>query len=483
MSDKDYDEPFNKYEEECNNNKKNTLKPLHIHNPQQNTIKSYMIFKRSSFNKNKIIEFIQKKIRNNRKNKQLKDSNIYKTLLKKYNEEEKNYFKNLNKKEKKKIYNIENTISKRNGIDEPLRFKFLRLDIDIKTKNYILSKLEELERSNIEASNYHKLFNWINTLSKIPFGKYHNLGLLNNQNNKEKISLYLNNIKDNINKYIYGHEETTEQFIRIIAQWINKPDSKGYAIGIQGSAGVGKTKIIKDCISKVLNIPFSLISLGGISDSSYLKGSSYTYEGSIYGKICESLIRSEIMNPIILFDELDKVSRCNKGDEIINTLIHITDPVQNDKYTDRYFEEIDLDISKSLLIFTYNDEKLINPILKDRLIKINVKGYNIEDKIKICNNYILPELLENFNLKKDDITIDNDLLHYIVKTNEDDGVRTLKYIINNIISFINLLIYIPKYDIEITYPYNVNLKFYKKYYEKINNTTNKTNNNINSIYT
>ena len=103
------------------------------------------------------------------------------------------------------------------------------------------------------------------------------------------------------------------------------------------------------------------------------------------------------MNPLFLFDELDKVSNTYRGQEIINTLIHITDPVQNDKYNDRYFEEIDFDISRSMIIFTYNDEELINPILKDRMIVINVPGYSNEEKLVLAQDYIVPEILKQYN--------------------------------------------------------------------------------------
>jgi ATP-dependent Lon protease len=216
-----------------------------------------------------------------------------------------------------------------------------------------------------------------------------------------------------------------------------------------------------------MGYPLAFVSLGGISDTSYLNGHHYTYEGSTHGKIIESLIKARVMNPVFLFDELDKVSNTSRGDEIINTLIHITDPVQNDKFSDKYFEEIDLDLSKSLIIFTYNDENAINPILKDRMITIKVAGYNSKQKLTICKDYIIPELLPQYNMQKNDIIFDEQLLKIIIETHgKEEGVRNLKRVINDIISWINMLRYVPIDGVEVKFPFIVSNEFYNKYCKK-----------------
>ena len=174
------------------------------------------------------------------------------------------------------------------------------------------------------------------------------------------------------------------------------------------------------------------------------------------------------MNPVFLFDELDKVSTTSRGDEIINTLIHLTDPIQNEKYTDKYFQEIDLDLSKSIIIFTYNNENNINPILKDRMISIDVKGYGAKDKLIIAKEYLIDELLPKYNMKNGDIIFENKLLEYIINisSSNEDGVRNLKREINNIISWINMMRYIKTDNIEIIFPYYVSIEYYDKYCKK-----------------
>ena len=211
--------------------------------------------------------------------------------------------------------------------------------------------------------------------------------------------------------------------------------------------------------------------MSGTDDSSFLRGHSYTYEGATYGKICESLMKTGIMNPLLLFDELDKVSNTYKGQEIINTLIHITDPVQNDKFNDRYFEEIDLNISRSMIVFTFNDESLINPILKDRMIVINVKGYNNQEKIVLARDYIIPEILLQYNLKKGDIIFSDEILTHIISNIEsEEGVRNLKRAINNMISWINMMLYVSIDNVLINIPFVIDVKFYDKYCGNTNNT-------------
>ncbi len=389
----------------------------------------------------------------------------YDEITHKYNHFERDNFYNLSNEEQEEIYKLEKILEKVGyNIPEPLRFKFLKLKISNNVKNIIISKLEQLNNMTPCSGEYFKLSNWINTLSKIPIGQYHTLPIKNTDND---IAPYLQNIKSTIDKNIFGHDETKEQIIRILAQWISNPNSNGYVIGIQGSPGVGKTKLIKEGICKAMEYPFSFISLGGISDASYLNGHHYTYQGATYGKIIECLIKARVMNPVFLFDELDKVSNTSRGDEIINTLIHITDPVQNDKYNDKYFEEIDLDLSKSLIIFTYNDENAINPILKDRMITIKVSGYNSKEKLILCRDYIIPELLPQYNMKKEDLIFEDTLLKNIIDNyGNEEGVRNLKRILNDIISWINVLKYIPTNGIEIKFPFIVNNEFYNNYCKK-----------------
>ena len=200
------------------------------------------------------------------------------------------------------------------------------------------------------------------------------------------------------------------------------------------------TSLVKEGISKILNREFAFIPLGGATDSSYLEGHSYTYEGSTWGKIVDILIRSKSMNPVIYFDELDKISETPKGEEIIGILTHLTDTTQNSQFHDKYFAEIDFDLSKCLFIFSYNDPLKVNPILLDRMYKIKTNGYQIKDKIVIAKNYLIPKIRYEVNFKEGDIIIPDVTLNYIIDnyTEKEDGVRNLKRCIEIVYKKLNL---------------------------------------------
>ena len=134
----------------------------------------------------------------------------------------------------------------------------------------------------------------------------------------------------------------------------------GYCLGFEGPPGTGKTSLAKKGISQCLvdngnTRPFAFIALGGSSNGSTLEGHNYTYVGSTYGKIVEILIETQCMNPIIYIDELDKISKTENGKELIGILTHMTDPSQNEQFSDKYFSGINIDLSKVLFIFSYND--------------------------------------------------------------------------------------------------------------------------------
>jgi ATP-dependent Lon protease len=245
---------------------------------------------------------------------------------------------------------------------------------------------------------------------------------------------------NNMNKAIYGHVEAKIHILQVIGKWMRNPQSQGNVLAIQGPMGNGKTTLIKDGIAKSLNRPFEFVALGGASDSSFFEGHSYTYEGSRWGRIVDILHKCGSMNPIICFDELDKVSETLKGDEIVNMLIHMTDSSQNNKFQDNYFPGIDIDLSKVLFIFSFNDESKINRILKDRMYVIRTKGYNTKDKLQIAHNYLLPDILNTYNYTKDDIQFTDDILTEIIKnyTSGEEGVRNLKRCIENIVSTLNI---------------------------------------------
>jgi ATP-dependent Lon protease len=169
------------------------------------------------------------------------------------------------------------------------------------------------------------------------------------------------------------------------------------------------------------------------------------------------------MNPIIFIDELDKVSNTEHGREIISILTHLTDSTQNDEFEDKFFSGIKLDLSKALIIFSFNDISLIDYILRDRITVIETHPLKINEKITIIQNYILPEINKEVGFSNDEIIIDNSLIEYLIETYTlEAGVRKIKEKIVDIIREINLKKY---FDNSIQFPFNVTKKFCDELFE------------------
>ena len=258
-----------------------------------------------------------------------------------------------------------------------------------------------------------------------------------------QINTYMSNVKNILDKAIYGHDKAKQQIERIIGQWINGKQD-GYCFGFEGPPGCGKTSLAKkglaNCLQDENNIsrPFAMIQMGGDANGSSIHGHNYTYVGSTWGSIVQILIDKKCMNPIIFIDEIDKISKTEHGKEIVGILTHLLDPAQNDCFQDKYFSGIDLDLSKALFVLSYNDVDAIDKILLDRVHRIKFKSLSLDEKLVISKTHILPEVYEKMGLQ-DIITISDEVLKFIIDEYTcEPGVRKLKEILFEIVAEINL---------------------------------------------
>ena len=357
---------------------------------------------------------------------------------------------------------------------------------DSKINQYIpYSKINKLSRAKLicnfidnDQLEYNTIFNISNSIDNDneKYMQYQQSQDIIKESNIMK--KYMTDVNDVLDNSIYSHVNAKKQLMKVIAQWING-EQTGYCFGFEGSPGIGKTSIAKHGLSKCLidengnSRPFSFIALGGSSNGSSLEGHSYTYVSSTWGRIVDILMESKCMNPIIYIDELDKVSKTEQGREIIGIFTHMVDSTQNTSFQDKYFSGIDIDLSKVLFIFSYNNPEQVDTILLDRIHRIKFENLTIDDKIVIVNKYIIPELNEKMGFEKI-IEIDDDTIGFIIEeyTNEP-GVRKLKELffdlfgeinielLNNDINKTDLPIKICKDDIENKY-----LIKYKKIMER-----------------
>ena len=388
----------------------------------------------------------------------------------KRNTNEMSYFKKkLSHKEQLKVMNDLSEINKFTNIDKPYRLALLESNIPAKTKAVVLQKLNVLKSMQPSDSEYYKMKNWVDGFMRVPHGVYKSLEV-KMSDGTDVCHKFIENANETLNNCVYGLDDAKLQIMQMVGQWITNPSAMGTAIAIKGPMGTGKTTLVKDGISKILGREFAFIALGGTSDASFLEGHSYTYEGSQWGKILSILMESKCMNPVIYFDELDKISDTSKGEEIIGILTHLTDTTQNNQFHDKYFSEVDFDLSKCLFIFSYNDESKVNPILRDRMYRIQTKGYDTKEKMIITRKHLLPKIREQVNFKDDEVILPDDTLSYIITSEQfcqgEQGVRNLKRCLEIIHTKLNLFrlvksdskMFEKDMKIEVKFPFTVERK-------------------------
>jgi ATP-dependent Lon protease len=360
----------------------------------------------------------------------------------KKNTNEMSFFKKkLSHKEQMRVMRDLKEINAITNTDKPYRLALLESDIPPLFKAIALQKLNVLKSMSPSDSEYHKVKNWVDGFMRVPYGIYKHL-TVTLSDGKDKCNTYLKNAKETLDTCTYGLNDAKLQILQMVGQWISNPSAMGTAIAIKGPPGTGKTTLVKDGISKILGREFAFIALGGTGDASFLEGHSYTYEGSSWGKIVSILMDCKCMNPVIYFDELDKISDTPKGEEITSILTHLTDTTQNSLFHDKYFSEVSFDLSKCLFIFSYNDESKVNPILKDRMYRIQTKGYEAKEKIIIARKHLLPKIREQVNFSEKDVIIPDATLEHIIShpslCKEEQGVRNLKRCLEIIHTKLNL---------------------------------------------
>jgi ATP-dependent Lon protease len=281
---------------------------------------------------------------------------------------------------------------------------------------------------------------WLDAFLRIPFGVCKPLPV-SKANSPGEIKAFMDGVRNRLEATIYGHADAKEQVVSTLGKWISNPQSRGTVLGIKGPMGCGKTTLVKRCIAEALGLPMVSVPLGGASDAAVYTGHHVTYEGSTHGLIAAALMSAGCMNPVILFDEVDKVSAGSRGQEVVSTLIHITDATQNDVFQDNYFASVPLDVSKALMVFTYNDAEAVNPILRDRMTCIETFGYTNADKQVIAAKHLLPAACREYGLDAGALTAAPEIISEIIsRLPSESGVRNLQRGLSSVVSGINMRI-------------------------------------------
>jgi ATP-dependent Lon protease len=366
---------------------------------------------------------------------------------------ENNYMNEANEVFSKKIINnivnqkrniLISHICKINSFIKSSSIKYPRICHSGKKRAYMQKSILDF----FDKNNSSNIIKTVSKMCNIDNSQCDIIPLINNtlseiHTNSNSIYSYIEDVNKVLDSAVHGHTKAKRQVERIIGQWMNGEKS-GYCFGFEGPPGVGKTSLAKKGIAKCLkdndncSRPFAFIAVGGSSNGSTLDGHNYTYVGSTWGKIVDILIETKCMNPIIFIDELDKVSRTEHGKEIIGILTHLIDPTQNDTFQDKYFTGIDIDLSKALFIFSYNDVDAIDRILLDRIHRVKFDALSMKDKLIITRNYLFKEIYSKMGLN-DVIDISDEVIQFIIEQyTQEPGVRKLKELLFEIVGEINI---------------------------------------------
>lgn len=323
--------------------------------------------------------------------------------------------------------------------EQPLMFRILGMNVPTETQSMILNKYHSLQVLDPSSGEYFKLRNWLEKLTSVPLGIYKEMPV-RIDDGTEKCTTFMERARACMEDAIYGQEEAKLQILQFIASKIANPCARGLSLLLVGPPGIGKTSLIKNGIAKALDWPFQFISLGGDSDATTYTGHQLVYESSHCGKIVNSLVAAKSMSMVLMFDELDKISGTPKGEEVQNMLIHLTDPVQNSDFEDKYLAGIPIDLGRAMFVFSGNDINKIDKILLDRMMVVRLSGYSKKEKQAIAELYLVPAALKEVNLIEK-VGFHPDVIPHIIQdfTGDETGVRELKRCVETIVQKINML--------------------------------------------
>lgn len=282
-------------------------------------------------------------------------------------------------------------------------------------------EMMKLERMNPAVAEYSVQMNYLQLLLDLPW------------QSTTKDNLDLENARKHLDADHFGLDDVKDRIIEHLAVIKLKGDLKSPILCLYGPPGVGKTSLGKS-VASALKRKFGRISLGGLYDEAEIRGHRRTYIGAMPGRIIQTIRKCGSSNPVIILDEIDKVTTSNHGDPA-SALLEVLDPEQNTTFHDNYLD-VEYDLSKVLFIATANNVSNISPALRDRMEMINVSGYLLEEKVNIAANHLLPKQLEAHGVKARQLKLPAGSIEKIISEyTRESGVRTLDKLIAKIVRY------------------------------------------------
>lgn len=350
-------------------------------------------------------------------------------LLKSLSKEERDYFHLLEPAAQRVICDGLQGLRSQQAHGVPLRFRVLRSELPQELKRRICLRLER-QQDAMGGGDQVKYNTWVEGLLALPLLAY----VVPQPMPTSDLAAALKNAGAFLDSIIFGHKAAKQAMLERFYLWMKQPFVPQRPLALQGCPGNGKTSLVREGLAAIMNRPFNFVALGGSFDSSFLLGHGYTYEGSTPGRLAEALTASACMNPIFFFDELDKCSSTAKGEEVVNVLVHITDTTQSSHFRDRYFNGLDLDLSKSLMVFAFNDASKVAGVLLDRFQVVQTDVFEPTSQAKILQDHLLPRVLAERGLPRHFLELSPEVLREAASCCGSGGVRSVRSALEQVVS-------------------------------------------------
>ena len=275
----------------------------------------------------------------------------------------------------------------------------MSLKLDDKSKEKLLKEADKLTKLPPASQEAFVIKNYLDTVLDLPWGKY------------SKAKLSIEKAESVLEKDHYGLKKVKERILEFLAVHMLNPEIKGQIICLAGPPGIGKTSIAKS-IAKAMGRKYARVSLGGVRDEADIRGHRKTYVGAMPGRIITALQQAGTANPLILFDEIDKLCSDIKGDPS-SAMLEVLDGEQNNAFRDHYIE-VPFDLSKAVFITTANNVSAIPAPLLDRMEVIELPSYTAEEKFHIAKEHLIPKQLKEHGLKASQLKIADDAIHDVI---------------------------------------------------------------------
>ena len=288
----------------------------------------------------------------------------------------------------------------------------MELKADEKVKEKLMKEADKLTKLPPSSQEAFVIKNYLDTILDLPWGKY------------TKAKLSMPKAEAVLEKDHYGLKKVKERILEFLAVHMLNPEIKGQIICLAGPPGIGKTSIAKS-VAKAMGRNYARVSLGGVRDEADIRGHRKTYVGAMPGRVITAISQAGSMNPLILFDEIDKLCSDIKGDPS-SAMLEVLDSEQNNAFRD-HFIEVPFDLSKAVFITTANDVSAIPGPLRDRMEIIELPSYTAVEKFHIAKEHLVPKQLKEHGLKARQLKITDDAINDIIQFyTKEAGVRTLE---------------------------------------------------------